>query len=761
MRKQIEKLAELSATIDNGERVRLSRKAGGRGSRFERKASLDKWAVNGTRPRSDRGVTFHFQHKFVTKGRHISGSSVGRDQTPAAAHQEYIERGSAVEKVDDDFWERLDLMMEPGLKSRKGPNWNSHPETDEVPVFMAPTVYHDPGRISFGTLGQARRDRVEFWRALEGAEGIRGRVQNRIIVELPHEIDTRGRIAITRAFCEIFEEKGLPYWAVIHAPHGHNDPRNFHAHIAYSDRPAKVSTGGIWDFAFCRTIRGKNRASRIVRPFMSNKNRSAQGREWMIALRRRFADVANFHLALFGAEKRYDPRPYSESGIGKEPTRHLGAKAAVTETYGIATRRGLANVRNEVKFRLGVGDTIFSERDSHRRHIENRLRPIAARLAGTPEVQKIARLMDEHQSLGSKGRDAFRRLEIHKIASEAVSIRLATRKKFLLKESDRLFFNPPKGRESESFELAAALTTERLLIDRTSEELNGFVDGCRRIVRRETGRLSSIDMQQEKLLRDMLDIEARLMQRSGTSTADARKNQRALEISWRMAKEIEMPAKPVDEAPVSADVVEIKGMDDISIERTATKIASDLGSEKSLRETIKAPAQEMDESIVTAKQPADGRTVDISATKTAAPPKTTSPQDRERDVVDAFLREAGFVRRDDAGIRDAFMLPAISSAADIRALESEMAELSNKDLRRRAFLTRDACDLSENEEMKKRYGAALSVAIDIAARRGLDLDTGRHDPARALDATLARAHLDSDPDLPEHVLTRRKNRGIA
>lgn len=761
MKKQIEKLAELSARIDNGERARLSKKAGGRGSRFEKSASLDKWSVSGTRPRSDRGVTFHFQHKFITKGRHVSGSSGGRDQTPAAAHQEYIERGSAVEQVDDGFWERLDLMMEPGTKSRKGPDWTSRAAADENPIFMSPTIYHDPGRISFGTLGPARHERVGFWRSLEDAEGIRGRVQNRIILELPHEIDTRGRIVILRAFCEIFEERGLPYWAVIHAPHGHNDPRNFHAHIAYSDRPARISTQGIWDFDYRRVVRGSNRARRTVRPFMANKNRNAQGREWMIALRRRFADVANFHLALFGAEKRYDPRPYKESGVVKEPTHHLGAKSAVTETYGIATRRGLANVRNEVRFRLSVGDTIFAERDSHRRHIENRLRPIAARMAGTPDIQKIARMMNEHQSLGAEGRDVFRRIEIHKIASEAVSLRMSTRRKFLRKEGDRLFFNPPKGREGESFELATALMAERLLIDRTSEEMNVFVNECRRVAQRETGRLSGIDIRQDQLLRDMLDVEASLMQKSGIPAADVKRNQRAFEIAWRMDRETEAPEKRAVQAPTLVDAVEIRSTDDLAIEKAATQIVGDLGSEKSLQETAMAPARKKDEAVPKAPETAaEDRQENAGAQPEAAPKKPIST-DRKQDVIDAFLEEAGFSRHTQATIPGAFMLPLRRSADDIHALEAEIMKMSNVDLRRRTFITRDACDLSENEDMKKRYADALSIAEDIAARRGLDLDTGRHDPEKALDKALARVHTDSDPDLPQHVLTRRKNHGIA
>lgn len=100
------------------------------------------------------------------------------------------------------------------------------------------------------------------------------------------------------------------------------------------------------------------------------------------------------------------------------------------------------------------------------------------------------------------------------------------------------------------------------------------------------------------------------------------------------------------------------------------------------------------------------------------------------------------------------------STSDVRALEKRLMPLSNKDLRGRAFATRDACDLSEDDEMRKAYSSALQVILDMAGRRGLDIDRGRHDPRKALDPDLARAHTDSAAELPEHLQARRRKRDM-
>lgn len=785
MKKQIAELEKLTSVVESGERAEHRKRAGGRSGRFGMKVAFEKWTVEGTRPESDRGVTFHFKHSFITKGRHASKGY--RDQTPSAAHQSYIERESAVEDVSDSFWEQVDPLIEPGTQSARGPRWKVNIPDDMDPLFIAPPIYRDPGHMSFGTTGASRRDREDFWRALEQSEGRRGRVQNRIILELPYELDASGRLALTREFCRIFEEKQLAYWATIHAPSGHNDKRNYHLHIAYSDRPARITTDGTWDFTITREIKGSNRAMRTRRPYRMRKDRTAQGRQWIVALRRRFSDIANFHLSLAGLSKRYDPRSYKESGIAKEPTRHLGTKAFIAETYGIPTRRGLANARREVAFRMGMGESIFSTRDEHIRHIERRLAPVAMKLAGDKEMQKITQSMAAHEALGHEGRQAYKRREIHRIAGEAVSIRLQTRTAFLEKETDRLYFRPPRGREHDAFVLASVLTSEKLLIEKTQAELKDFTASCSRIAKEETARLASIDRHQEMLLEEILEQEIRLMEVSGTAKGrQAAEHQKAFELAWLMEKEdfSEVLSPDANDAARKMSKIDerdnrrarIEQMGEVQISVTdVTKPANDKSSRR--KEDIEEIASAITRDLGHVDEPAtpEEKTPDEQRGSPASPRETrfdiredaTAGKSRSKakevspiDAAVAAMTGEKPEERQNPYFAGAEILPLAASADDIRDFEKKLSSVTNRDLRGRAFATRDAADLSDDEAMKKRYASAWTVIQGVAARRGLDLETGRHDPEKALDKAMARIHMDSATELPEHILTGQKKRGI-
>ena len=62
-------------------------------------------SVRSSRPSSDRGVTFHFAHKTISKTKDFSANTHG--STAASSHQEYIERLSATEKSTKDIIDAL------------------------------------------------------------------------------------------------------------------------------------------------------------------------------------------------------------------------------------------------------------------------------------------------------------------------------------------------------------------------------------------------------------------------------------------------------------------------------------------------------------------------------------------------------------------------------------------------------------------------------------------------------------------------------
>ncbi len=235
-------------------------------------------------------------------------------------------------------------------------------------------------------LQQDKADGIVF----EDARG--GRIQYRIIGELPHEVDQDARVRILRAFAQEFERRGLPYVAVMHAPDHTNNDKNWHFHLIYHDRPAarfvndrlhpanahlapnvkdptQTATmkaearnilgtadfekfAGQWDFSIPYTRKSVSGNTRTRNPFAQPKHRECQKKDFIPKLRKVLADITNEELASAGHRRRLDPRDYSKIGIPRQPDKHLGTQAAQHETSGISTDVGRENERNQWTYQM-------------------------------------------------------------------------------------------------------------------------------------------------------------------------------------------------------------------------------------------------------------------------------------------------------------------------------------------------------------------------------------------------------------------------
>lgn len=749
LKREIERLGELNRAVEqsideqtralaSGSRIRQALTSKGR---FSMRPDFQKWKALGTRPRSDRGVTFHLQHKFVTKGRHASKGYT--DMTAAAAHQAYIERPTAVERVGSEAWSELDLK--PDSRTWFSAAANAGMDSTE-PEFSAPRAVYCEGNLSFGTLGNSKADRVAFWRAVEAIEGRRGRVQCRIIAELPHELDQKQRLLLARDFCRVLEEKNLPYWCSIHAPSGRNDKRNYHLHIAYYDRPALRAKNGLWDFAVQKRVVAKNRRVVFARPYKQNKDRTAQGRQWIIHLRRHYADIANFHLSLTGVEKRYDPRSYKESGIAKQPTRHLGTNAAAAEVFGVATKRGTDNTRREVEFRLGLGDHLFAARDTWIDRAEKRLLALLSRAANLPGMQEAAALIASYKELSRAGRIAWRIREIHRIAREAVTIRLRDRKLFLEQESERLFLRPPRGREVEAWSLDEALRTELRHIQSAENDTREFATACARVAGAQARKLTAIERQQTTLGQSLLTLEksmisdlARQLGRKEAELFDGALRNIDTELSIPPIPEISSASEGQQgETPASASIAELgrSVVEELRAPREATPEETKPATQKRAEDVVRELVADNPSSPAAPAPAPATRSPDAAP----APAPAETPEER---ALRALLGTAP-TRRAIVSFPDAMEIAVDASTEAKRAFDRTLDGLSNRELRVRAFATRDAADLTEDQVRRQGFAAAFDRLREMARRRGLDLDTGRHDPAKASDRSYALLHTDSE-----------------
>ncbi len=218
-------------------------------------------------------------------------------------------------------------------------------------------------------------------------DGRGGRVQFRIVGELPHEVSHEARVRILKDFTREFEARSLPHIAVMHAPDHTNDDRNWHFHLVYHDRPARRFTGlaedhlkplspeagpktvrqheimtdaindaaiqkhvGQWDFTVPWTYKRADRHIVTTTPFAQFKDRDCNKRDFIPMLRRSVADLTNRELEAEGIERRVDPRRYSEMGIHKESDEHLGTQAASLESNGVPTEIGVRNEANQWQY---------------------------------------------------------------------------------------------------------------------------------------------------------------------------------------------------------------------------------------------------------------------------------------------------------------------------------------------------------------------------------------------------------------------------
>lgn len=198
----------------------------------------------------------------------------------------------------------------------------------------------------------------------EFVDGRGGRVQYRIAAELPDELTPSQNFALLTDFAREFEERELPFVAVMHKPDEHNHRKNWHFHIAYYDRPCRrinsedidqlAQAGydvadlkpGMWDFAVEVPVPG--RKNRTTFPLRANKVPDvSRSKEWPKTLRVALAKVVNQHLADAGINRRVSPETYENIGIAADPQEHLGTAQNALETQGVATSVGIENERKQ------------------------------------------------------------------------------------------------------------------------------------------------------------------------------------------------------------------------------------------------------------------------------------------------------------------------------------------------------------------------------------------------------------------------------
>jgi len=185
------------------------------------------------------------------------------------------------------------------------------------------TRYEDLEAARHGNLPPwAEHNPAHFWQAADQFERKNGSTYREIEIALPRELNPEQRRALVDAFIQQEIGDRHAYTYAIHNPKAALEKgEQPHAHIMYSER---LRDGIDRDPAhYFKRYNAKQPERGGCQKYSGGKTQEEMVNE-LKALRERWADLQNAHLALHGHESTVDHRSLKEQGIEREPEKHLG-----------------------------------------------------------------------------------------------------------------------------------------------------------------------------------------------------------------------------------------------------------------------------------------------------------------------------------------------------------------------------------------------------------------------------------------------------
>lgn len=221
----------------------------------------------------------------------------------------------------------------------------------------------------------AAADPRQYWEAADLYERANGRLYRQVEFALPVELELREQIALAHDFAERLTAAGKwPYTLAIHkGEYDHrgkktDTARNPHVHLIISER----GNDGInrspeqW---FKRANKSQPEKGGAA------KTKSMESREWLLATRELWAEMANAALERNGHESRIDHRTLIAQGItDRLPQTHRGVAGHMAQR-GIPTERMAAHEQRQ-QASAEVGRMVRERRD-----IERQIREEQSRMA--------------------------------------------------------------------------------------------------------------------------------------------------------------------------------------------------------------------------------------------------------------------------------------------------------------------------------------------------------------------------------------------
>ncbi|EAO6934622.1 relaxation protein [Escherichia coli] len=168
----------------------------------------------------------------------------------------------------------------------------------------------------------AKKNSAELWKAADEFERKNGTVYREIEIALPRELTRDQRIELVEDFVQKELGDRHAYQYAIHNPLGAIDGKEQpHAHIMFCER----INDGIERDPQQFFKRANNKSPELGGAKKARFGETPQERKTaLVALRSRWADVQNEHLAHHGYDARVDHRSLKEQGIKRTPEVHFG-----------------------------------------------------------------------------------------------------------------------------------------------------------------------------------------------------------------------------------------------------------------------------------------------------------------------------------------------------------------------------------------------------------------------------------------------------
>ncbi len=250
-----------------------------------------------------------------------------------------------------------------------------------------------------------------------------GQVQKQFVASLPAELDAAAHRDIVTQFGAELDTLGLPFTAALHRPNGYNHRANHHPHFIFYPAICRRGADGRFDLASGRKLRPGELAGWTKERRQSTFHQTSASAD-VVALRKRFADICNFHLTRARSGRLYDPRTYEQMGIAAAPMMSLGKAASALVKAGIDVPKDRDNARTYWSARKLEQANRSRERRDHHVQILKAMQAIEPSGGDMP----MAMLRDELTGIFQhieEGRDALDEVALQREMAFSAGVRLA------------------------------------------------------------------------------------------------------------------------------------------------------------------------------------------------------------------------------------------------------------------------------------------------------------------------------------------------